>query len=250
MSRKAKNDARSAEAAAEDRAEGQVAAPAVPQVAGGEDPRAEGVSENGVPDSVGTPATADALEGAPVGEAAVAEGEPEAKAAGAQEGVSEDAPAASGDSAGEAVRWPTEEELDALRTPRALATWAAEVAAMAVQSAVDGRPGDIVGMTFREGWQGVLDRSPDIPASALVTFIVDQEGAFACEAAAEALRAAYVGLQPWVKAEEARRAPPPAPLLRKGRYEKSGRVDPAPERIYSAAERERIRRNREDAAKS
>lgn len=87
----------------------------------------------------------------------------------------------------------------------------------------------------------ILDLSPDLPASA----IIEQMGDPAMpEAAAEALRAAYVGMQGWVKAEEARRAPPPAPLLRKGRYEKSGRVDPAPERVVSPAEAERMRRNR------
>lgn len=131
-----------------------------------------------------------------------------------------------------------------------LATWAAEAAAMAVQSAVDGWPGDLIGMTFREGWQHVLDTSPDIHHSALATFIVGGEGGNACEASAEALRAAYVGLQPWVKAEEARRAAAPEPLLRKGGYEKSGRVDQAPERIYSAAEAERIRDNRAKAAEN
>jgi hypothetical protein len=120
--------------------------------------------------------------------------------------------------------------------PGARAMHAAEAAAMAVTAGL-GFP-----CRFDPEIYTILDISPDIPAEALLQFMTSDVYPFRADAA-EALKAAYVGLAPWVKAENARLAEeaaarPPG----KSRYEKEGRVGKVGEKVLDAEELARQQR--------
>lgn len=128
-------------------------------------------------------------------------------------------------------------------SPRVRAMVAAEHAAMAI-----GTNGLAIGSSsFDPAIYDVLDTSPDIPASALLRFISSELFA-PSEPVAEALKATYCGLQPWVKAQAAKaEAEREAERLKRpSRYEKSGKEEPAGAKVVDAAEQARIQRNRTD----
>jgi hypothetical protein len=89
---------------------------------------------------------------------------------------------------------------------------------------------------------GILDNSPDLPASAIVKFLNTKDIQIQ---AAEALKATYVGLAPWVKAEGERLAAELEATRIKGtsRYEKHGREERVGAKIVDQAEKDRIARN-------
>jgi hypothetical protein len=132
---------------------------------------------------------------------------------------------------------------------------AAEYAAMAARAAFNGMPGTIGGMQFNPQIYYVLDESPDLPASAVVDFMRCLYGREADIVAGEALKATYVGMQPWMKAEQKRRAEHVVALAgaaaspRTSRYEKTGKVEGVGAKIYDKGEQAKIQRAR-DAGRS
>lgn len=90
-------------------------------------------------------------------------------------------------------------------TPREIAIAAACHAGMGAIAAI-AEPASLRAPTDAKAFAGlfdILDYSPDLPASAIAKQLQRPDMPIA---AAEAIRATYAGMQPWVKAEEARAA--------------------------------------------
>ncbi|TIL36209.1 hypothetical protein [Mesorhizobium sp.] len=133
-------------------------------------------------------------------------------------------------------------------TPREISLIAAAAAALTVQEAISNPNFETMYAYVPRGARmrdliGILDDSPDLPAEAIVKYL-DTLPDMPIEAA-EALKATYVGMAPWVKAEGERiaaeeEASRPRPA---SRYEKHGREERVGAKIVDQAEKDRIARN-------